>query len=87
MEKLIRVERTLLIGHLISMVFGLAGLLLVLPNPDFIAALPDLGKTAFGWSMTGGGVAYMLLGTSAVAVYAYRTLGIWHCLGFMVPAI
>jgi uncharacterized membrane protein len=87
MEKLIRVERTLLIGHLISMVFGLAGLLLVLPNPDFIAALPDLGKTAFAWSMTGGGVAYMLLGTSAVAVYAYRTLGIWHCLGFMVPAI
>jgi uncharacterized membrane protein len=87
MEKLIRVERTLLIGHIISMAFGLAGLLLVLPNPDFIAALPEIGKTAFGWSMAGGGVVYMLLGTAAVAVYAYRTLGMWHCLGFMVPAI
>jgi uncharacterized membrane protein len=87
MEKLIRVERTLTIGHILSMAFGLAGLLLVLPNPDFIAALPDIGKTAFGWSMAGGGVVYMLLGTSAVAVYAYRTLGLWHCLGFMVPAI
>jgi uncharacterized membrane protein len=87
MEKLIRVERTLTIGHILSMAFGLAGLLLVLPNPDFIAALPDVGKTAFAWSMAGGGVVYMLLGTSAVAVYAYRTLGLWHCLGFMVPAI
>ena len=87
MDKLIRVERTLLIGHLLSMVFGLAGLLVVLPNADFIAALPDVGKTAFGWSMAGGGVVYMLLGTATVAVYAYRTLGIWHCLGFMVPAI
>jgi uncharacterized membrane protein len=87
MEKLIRVERTLAIGHILSMAFGLAGLLLVLPNPDFIAALPDVGKTAFAWSMAGGGVVYMLLGMSAVAVYAYRTLGVWHCLGFMVPAI
>ena len=82
-----RVERTLLLGHILSMGFGLAGLLLVLPNPDFIAALPDIGKTAFAWSMAGGGVIYMLLGMSAVAVYAYRTLGIWHCLGFMIPAI
>jgi uncharacterized membrane protein len=87
MEKLIRIERTLTIGHILSMAFGLAGLLLVLPNADFIAALPPVGKTAFGWSMAGGGVVYMLLGMFAVAVYAYRTLGLWHCLGFMVPAI
>lgn len=82
-----RIERTLTIGHILSMAFGLAGLLLVLPNPDFIMALPAVGKTAFAWSMAGGGVVYMLLGMSAVAVYAYRTLGMWHCLGFMLPAI
>jgi putative membrane protein len=29
----------------------------------------------------------MVLGMAAVAVYAYRTLGVWHWLGFMVPAI
>ncbi|WP_295618172.1 gamma-carotene 1'-hydroxylase CruF [Chamaesiphon sp. GL140_3_metabinner_50] len=87
MEKFMRIEQTFLIGHILSMAFGLAGLLVVLPNPDFIAALPEIGKTAFAWSMAGGGVVYMLLGTSAVAVYAYRTLGMWHCLGFMVPAI
>ncbi len=82
-----RVERSLVIGHILSMAFGLAGLLLVLPNPDFIASLPPIGKTAFAWSMAGGGVMYMLLGMSAVAVYAYRTLGVWHWLGFMLPAL
>lgn len=87
MEKLIRIERYLTIGHILSMGFGLAGLLLVLPNADFIAALPDFGKTAFAWSMVGGGVVYMLLGTAAVAVYSYRNLSMWHWLGFMIPAI
>ncbi len=87
MTTLTRVERSLVIGHILSMAFGLAGLLLVLPNPDFIASLPPIGKTAFAWSMAGGGVMYMLLGMSAVAVYAYRTLGFWHWLGFMLPAL
>lgn len=82
-----RVERILTIGHIVSMAFGLAGLLIVLPNADLIAALPEFGKTAFAWSMVGGGVVYMLLATAAVAIYAYRTLGMWHCLGFMIPAI
>jgi uncharacterized membrane protein len=81
------IERAFLVGHIISMAFGLAGLLLVLPNTDFINALPDIGKTAFAWSMAGGGVVYMLLGMSAVSVYAYRQLGRWHCLGFMLPAL
>jgi uncharacterized membrane protein len=87
MEKLIRVEQALLMGHIISMGFGLAGILLVLPNPDLIATLPEIGKAALPLSMANGGVVYMLLGTAAVAIYAYRTFGVWHCLGFMLPAI
>jgi putative membrane protein len=87
MRRLIAIEKALLIGHIVSMAFGLAGLLLVLPHPEFVANLPDFGQTAFAWSMAGGGVVYMILGMAAVAVYAYRTLGVWHWLGFMVPAI
>ncbi len=87
MEKLIRIEQSLLIGHILSMAFGLAGILIVLPNADLIAQLPEIGRTALPWSMACGGAIYMLLGTAAVAVYAYRTLGLWHCLGFMLPAI
>lgn len=87
MKKLLTVEKALLIGHILSMAFGLAGLLLVLPNPDFIASLPEIGQTAFRWSMVGGGVVYMVLGMAAVALYSFRTLGIWHTLGFMIPSI
>jgi putative membrane protein len=86
-ERLKRAEGWLLIGHILSMGFGLAGLLLVLPNPEFVAKLPEFGQRAFAWSMAGGGVVYMLLGMAAVAIYAYRTLGLWHWLGFMIPAL
>ncbi|NJL20473.1 MAG: carotenoid biosynthesis protein [Leptolyngbyaceae cyanobacterium SM1_3_5] len=87
MKRLVGVERFCLIGHVMSLLFGLAGLLLVLPNPRFIAALPPFGQQAFGLSMSGGGVVYILLGAITVAVYAYRTLGWRHWLTFMLPSI
>lgn len=87
MKQLVMVERAMLAGHIISMVFGLAGLLLVLPHAEFIVNLPEFGQTVFQWSMVGGGVVYMLLGTVAVALYAYRTLGMKQVLCFMLPAI
>jgi len=73
-------------GHLVAMGFGLAGLLLVMPHPEFLAMLPA-GQTLFRWSMAGGGVVYILLGAIAVAIYAYRTLGLLGWLTFCIPAI
>jgi putative membrane protein len=87
MDKLMRIERLLLIGHIASMGFGLAGLLLVLPHPEFIAHLPEIGKVAFQWSMAGGGVMYMLLGFAAVTMYALRTVDTLPTLGFLIPAL
>ena len=89
MKQLHSAERSLLIGHILSMFFGLAGIILVLPNSEFQAELVKFkwGATIFGWSMAGGGVMYMLLGTLAVSFYAYRTIGKWHWLSFMLPAI
>jgi putative membrane protein len=80
-------ENYFLIAHLLAMFFGLAGLLLVLPHPEFIANLPTMGQSAFSWSMRGGGVIYMLLGWAAVAIYANRQVGTWHWLTFMIPAL
>jgi len=80
-------EGYFLIGHILAMFFGLAGLLLVLPHPEFVASLPPIGQSAFSWSMIGGGVVYMILGWATIAVYAYRQLGVWHWLGFMIPAL
>ncbi len=80
-------EEYLLWGHGLAMAFGLAGLLLVLPNANFIASLPDFGQVAFRLSMANGGVMYMLLGMAAVTVYAYRLLGKKYLLSFLVPAL
>lgn len=86
MKQLIKVERICLIGHLISMAFGLAGMLWVMPHPEVLSLIPA-GQTLFRWSMAGGGVIYILLGTAAVALYAYRTLGVRLWLTFMLPAV
>ena len=84
--QLVKVERICLIGHLVSMAFGLAGLLWVMPHPEVLSLIPS-GQTLFRWSMAGGGVIYILLGTAAVAIYAYRTLGLGRWLAFMLPAV
>lgn len=41
----------------------------------------------YRWSLAGGGVAYILMGMVAVALYGYRTIGLKALLGFLVPAI
>lgn len=87
MKHLVKIERFFLIGHIVAMAFGLAGMLLILPNLDLIASLSPFGQTVFQWSMSGGGVVYIILGAVAVAIYAYRTLGLWRSLTFMMPAI
>ncbi|MEL6579723.1 MAG: gamma-carotene 1'-hydroxylase CruF [Cyanobacteria bacterium J06621_12] len=89
MKRASTTENYLLIGHVFAMAFGLAGIALVLPNIEFQAKLAEFpwGSQIFGWSMAGGGVVYMVLATAAVALYAYRTLGAWHWLSFMIPAI
>lgn len=86
MKRLAAIERFCVVGHLVSMAFGLAGLLLVMPHPEFLSFVPA-GQTLFRWSMAGGGVVYILLGAIAVAIYAYRTLGLRNWLTFMLPAI
>lgn len=86
MKRLERIERLCLIGHLVAMAFGLAGLLWVMPHPEVLSLIPA-GQTLFRWSMAGGGVAYIVLGTITVAIYAYRTLGVRTTLAFMLPAI
>ncbi|MGD1902018.1 MAG: gamma-carotene 1'-hydroxylase CruF [Geitlerinemataceae cyanobacterium] len=87
MKRLELTERVCLGIHVFSMAFGLAGLLLVLPNPEFIASLPPFGMELFGWSMAQGGVGYIVLGAIAVALNAYRFLGLRPLLAFVLPTL
>lgn len=86
MRHLLTVERVCLFAHLASMAFGLAGMLLVMPHPEFLTHVPA-GSTLFQWSMAGGGVVYILLGSVTVAIHAYRTLGLAALLGFLIPSV
>jgi uncharacterized membrane protein len=87
MQRLVFFQWFCLIAHIAAMMFGLAGLILVLPHPEFIVSLPSFGQRLFQFSMAGGGVGYILLGAIAVAIHGYRTLGLPSLLRFMVPAI
>ncbi len=87
MKQLTIAEHYLLLAHILSTVFGLAGLLIVLPNPEIIVSLPPIGQTAFQWSMAGGGATYIIFGALAVALYGIRNLGIGTTLAFMLPSV
>ncbi len=87
MRQIVIAERVCLTGHIVSMVFGLVGILLVVPNADVILHLSEFGQTAMQWSLAGGGVAYMILGTAAVFLYGLRILGLSRILAFMLPAV
>ncbi|APB34830.1 Putative membrane protein [Gloeomargarita lithophora Alchichica-D10] len=82
-----RIERLLLTAHILAMVFGVAGLVLVLPHPTWVLALPVAGQRLFAWSMAGGGIVYILLGALAVGLYGLRVLGARLLWGFLVPAV
>ena len=86
MTRLMRIEKWCLWGHVLSMAFGLAGLLWVMPHPEILAYLPA-GSTLYRWSMAGGGVVYIVLGTIAVVLYTRRVYGWKALLSFLLPAI
>lgn len=80
-------ERASLLAHIFSMAFGLAGLLLVIPHPEFIARLSPTGMKLFSLGMGQGGVAYIILGAIAVSLFAWRTLGWRTWLMFAIPSV
>ncbi|XZO01058.1 MAG: gamma-carotene 1'-hydroxylase CruF [Microcoleus sp.] len=87
MKQLLIAERICLIAHVLSMAFGLAGLLLIIPRPELVIGLSPAGQTLFQWGMAGGGVVYIIFGAATVALYAYRTLGLGATLTFLLPSV
>jgi putative membrane protein len=76
-----------LMAHVGAMTFGLAGLVLVLPHPEFVLSLPEVGQRLFAFSMQGGGMVYILLGAFTMGIYGYSVLGRSALFRFMIPAI
>lgn len=87
MNRLLKLERAALTVHIMSLVFGLAGLLLVVPNIEWVLELPPIGQQAFNLSMQTGGSVYMVAGAITAALMGARLLGWRRLLCFMIPAI
>ena len=87
MRKPVIAERICLGGHILSLVFGLLGILLVIPHAEIILHFGSYGRNAMQLSMAGGGVVYMILGAAAVFLYIRRNLGYYCALAFALPSI
>ncbi|MFN8678823.1 MAG: carotenoid biosynthesis protein [Thermomicrobiales bacterium] len=66
--------RALLIGHLAALLFGLAGLLIALPNPQWWAGDPR-ALQVFDFGMSYGGATHILFGAAAMFAYAWVVIG------------
>ena len=87
MRQSVIAERVCLISHILAKVFGLVGILLVIPNAKMILNFGDVGETAMQLSMANGGVVDIIFGIIAVSIYACRVLGWKTWLGFLVPSV
>ncbi|MGQ9836371.1 MAG: carotenoid biosynthesis protein [Cyanobacteriota bacterium] len=82
-----RLETLALSLHILFLFFGLAGLLLVVPHPEWVASLPPIGIQAFSLSMGNGGVAYMVFGMLTATLMGARLLGVRRMLMFLIPSV
>ena len=64
----------LLIGHLLALAFGLAGLLIALPNPQWWSGDPTAVRV-FEFGMAHGGATHILFGAAAMFVFGWVVLG------------
>lgn len=76
----------LLAGHIIALIFGLAGLLIALPNPQLWAD-SELGLETFNFGMKYGGSTHILFGAAAVFALGVMAVGLWRTAVFFVCSV
>jgi putative membrane protein len=69
-----RLAWALLLGHLAALAFGLAGLLIALPHPEWWAGDPTAVRV-FEFGMAYGGATHIVLGAAAVFAFGWVRLG------------
>jgi uncharacterized membrane protein len=69
-----RLAWALLLGHLAALAFGLAGLLIALPHPEWWAG-DSTAVRVFEFGMAYGGATHIVLGAAAVFAFGWVALG------------
>jgi putative membrane protein len=76
----------LLAAHILALVFGLAGMLIALPNPHLWAA-SELGRAVFSLGMEHAGALHIVLGAVAMLAYSLAWLGARRAVIFLVVSV
>lgn len=69
-----RLPFVLFVAHLGALIFGLIGLLIMLPNPELWSGDPRAVRV-FDWSMEYAGATHIILGAAAMFAYGVVALG------------
>jgi uncharacterized membrane protein len=64
-----------LVGHLMAMIFGMLGILYVIPNLGKFAGNPDAMRV-YTWGMDNGGASHMVFGAIAVFAFGVYVVGL-----------
>lgn len=72
--KRFRIPLALVVAHLVALVFGLVGLLIMLPHPELWSSDPRAAEV-FNWSMEHAGATHIIFGALAMAAWGVVALG------------
>jgi putative membrane protein len=73
-------------GHLGALIFGLIGLLIMLPNPDLWAHDPRAVRV-FDWSMDNAGATHILFGAATMFAFGVVVIGGYKTLTFFMVSV
>ncbi len=69
--------------HVLSIVFGLVGLLVMVPHPQLYSGIP-LAASLFPTAMLHGAETQMILGAATMIAFGVTTIGVWKTAVFAV---
>ena len=78
-----RIPLALLLAHIVALVFGLVGLLIMLPNPELWSGDPR-AVDVFNWSMEHAGATHIIFGALVMFAWGVVALGWWRTAVFFV---
>ena len=85
-ERAGKIAPWLLLGHVAALLFGLAGLLIAIPNPQLWADT-EFGPRAYEFGMTYAGSLHIVFGAMAMFAYGIAAIGLRRTATFFVCAV
>lgn len=85
-ERAWKVAPWLLAGHIAALLFGLAGLLIAIPNPQLWAD-SEFGPKAYDFGMTYAGSLHIVFGAAAMFAYGIAAIGLRRTATFFLCAV